>query len=140
MDNREIYRQLIEEWNTGDHSRTHEWLAEDYISHQPFDEIQTPGREGFKKAVAWFRSAFPDFVFTIDFMVSEDARLVGRWTGRGTHKGDFLGVAATGKAIEFTGFDSLLIKDGLVAEVWHQEDMVGLLRQLGAQGLPKITG
>ena len=140
MNNREIYRQLIQEWNTGDFSRTHEWLAEDYKSHQPFEEIKTPGREGFKKIVTWFRTVFPDFVFTIDHMVSEDNRLVGRWTGRGTHKGDFLGVAATNKSVEFTGFDSIRIENGQVVEVWHQEDMVGLLRQLGVPGLPKITG
>ena len=138
MDNKTIYRRLINVWNTGEFSRTDEWLADDYTSHQRLAG-QPEGREGFHRAAQWFRTVFSEFVFTIDFMVSEGDRLVGRWSGQGTHAGDFLGIAATGKVIHLTGFDALRIAHGLVVEVWHQEDMVGLLRQMGVPGLPAIT-
>ena len=128
MDNRTIYQRLINTWNSGDFSDTNEWLETDYISH---DSPSGGGIENFKQAVTWFRAAFPDFVFKIEFMVSEDDRLVGYWTGGGTHKGEILGMLPTDKSITCRGFDCIRTAEEKVVEVWHCEDWQSLVQQIG---------
>jgi predicted ester cyclase len=55
-----------------------------------------------------------------------------RVLARGTHRGEILGVAATGKKVEFRAFDFHHLADGRIARSWHLEDFFSLLGQLGA--------
>ena len=99
MNHKDVYRLLIETWNTADFSRTPEWLNEDYLSHYGLVDQKLDGspRDAFKAGVRWFRSATPDFVFQIKFMVEENDMLMGHWEGEGTHQGAMLGIEPTGK-------------------------------------------
>jgi steroid delta-isomerase-like uncharacterized protein len=55
-----------------------------------------------------------------------------RWTASGTHKGDLLGVPATGRPIKITGIDIFRVQDGKLAELWQNWDQLQMLQQIGA--------
>ena len=61
----------------------------------------------------------------------EGDRVTGRFVLTGTHKGSFMGLAATGRSVRLTGIDIVRVSDGRIAEWWYSEDAMGLLRQLG---------
>jgi predicted ester cyclase len=118
-------RDFIERaWNAGDESVFEEHLAPD---------IEHPGgREGFKSMVFGFRSAFPDLAMEVHDMFGTDDKVVTRFTIRGTHEGAFLGVAPTGRRVEFDGIAIDVMRDGQRIAGWAQLDLLGLLIQLGA--------
>lgn len=78
-----------------------------------------------------FRAAFPDVRYTMEDLIAEGDRVMDRWTVHATHLGDFLGIPPTGKAITFWGIDILRIVNGRIKEIWHLEDQVSVLQQLG---------
>jgi len=101
------------------------------VSHNnPLDAPS--GMEGFKHFVTTFRAAFPDLIFTIEDMIAERDKVVARVSLRGTHKGDFMGVPATGRSVEMDSIDIMRFADGKLVEHWGQGDVVGLMQQLGA--------
>jgi len=67
-------------------------------------------------------------------MVAEDDRVAARFVETGTHKGEFFGVAPTGKSVNFTEIGILRIADGKIVESWYDVDMLGLMGQLGVGG------
>lgn len=91
-----------------------------------------PGPEGAKLYATMLRSAFPDVKITHDFEVERDDTVVIRWTAKGTHTGEFLGLAPTGKVATVTGIDIFRIEGDRLAEFWQEWDQLGMLRQLGA--------
>jgi len=76
--------------------------------------------------------AFPDLYITIEDLLAEGDRVVNRWTGRGTHRGDFMGVPPTGKPVTITSIDIYRLEAGKIAEEWASADLLGILRQIGA--------
>ena len=99
------------------------------IIHAPSQDIR--GSEGAKQYVSAFRSGFPDLHFTIEDQVAEGDIVVTRWTARGTHRGEFQGVPATGRKIQLAGTDIDRFVGGRVVECWAHVDELGLMRQLG---------
>lgn len=84
-----------------------------------------------------FHSAFPDFRVTLEDQIAEGKKVVNRWTVRGTHRGEFQGVAPTGKEVEFTGIPiSTINEEGKLQESWENYDALGLMQQLGAIPAP----
>jgi predicted ester cyclase len=79
-----------------------------------------------------FRTAFPNWVETVEDVIGEDDRVVVRVTGSGTHRGEFQGVAPTGRHVTAGGIGIARIEDGRIAEAWAAYDALGLLVQLGA--------
>ena len=86
------------------------------------------------------RRAFPDLRFTTDVVVADGDFVVGRWTMTGTNTGvfDLFGLPPTGRPVTMTGQEIFRAHDGKLAEVWHQEDAPGMLRQLGLEPPPVI--
>ena len=87
------------------------------------------------------RTAFPDYQLMIDDQLAEADRVATVWTGSGTHQGEWASpmgpVAATGKAVTWTGTTTLRVVDGKIAEVIGTNwDHLGLLQQLGALPAP----
>jgi len=134
--NKDIVRRLTDSFNVQDMSVIDELVAKDYVDNGPFHG-QQPGREGMKQAHRTFYTGFPDIYETIDDIFAEDNRVVVRWTCRGTHKGNFAGIPATGKKVKVTGIDIYRLVDGRVVENWHNTDGLGLLDQLGM--LPPLS-
>jgi steroid delta-isomerase-like uncharacterized protein len=113
-----------------------EFVAEDLVHHAGLfvDEI---GREALKADLAALIEAFPDVHFTADVVVASEDRAAVRWTGRGTHQGEFQGLAPTGLPVVFTGINVYRIACGQIVEGWSEPDALGLLQQLGV--VPEIT-
>jgi steroid delta-isomerase-like uncharacterized protein len=91
------------------------------------------GVEDLKQFFVMLRSGFPDFQGIIeDLFAAEGDKVVLRFTFRGTHQGEFMGIAPTGKQVIMPGIDIFRIADGKLVELWNQEDMLGMMQQLGA--------
>ncbi len=87
-------------------------------------------REGQKQLLTGFRTAFPDIQLTVEEMIAEDDKIAFRSTMRGTHQGDFLGIAATGHRVTVSLLDVIRIEDGKFIEQWGGPDTHDLLRQI----------
>ena len=84
-----------------------------------------------------FRSAFPDIIFTLDQVIAEEDRVVIRLMGRGTHRGNFMGIAPTGRRVAFAGMTIIRFEGDKIAERWGLSDMAGLRQQLTTPEPPK---
>jgi predicted ester cyclase len=97
------------------------------------EELFVPGQaEAAKQEAADFRRGFPDVVSTIEDLIAEGDKVVARWRSRATHQGDYMGIAPSGKEMEFTGISFYRVEAGKIAESWNEEDKLGLMRQIGA--------
>jgi steroid delta-isomerase-like uncharacterized protein len=129
--NVELVRKLFDEvWNKGNLSHVDELLAQNYEDHNSPPGAPR-GIKGYKATVNMFRSAFPDLVYTLDQILAEDDRVAIRLTGRGTHRGVFMGIQPTGKQVSFGGMTFLRLQDGKVTDRWDISDMPALMGQLG---------
>ena len=134
--NKAIVRRCTEEvWFKGDLEVLDELVASDYMARDGAPG-QPPGRQGLKQVVAMFRDAFPDVQGSIEDIVAEGDKVVSRWTAKGTHRREYMGVAPTNKQISMTGISISRIADGKIVEDWTQEDALGVLEQLGVVQLP----
>lgn len=88
--------------------------------------------EAAKQQAADFRRGFPDVTSTIEDLIAEGDKVVARWRSRATHRGDYMGIAPSGKEVEFTGISIYRIEGNKIAESWSVEDQFGLMRQIGA--------
>ena len=105
-----------------------ELIGPDYVNH---DFPDAAGPQGFKHMIATFRAAFPDLVFKVEEVIGEGDRLASRGTWRGTHRGTFMGLPATGRQVTVPFIDVWRVSDDKFVENWVQMDMLGLVRQLG---------
>ncbi|MDX2700294.1 ester cyclase [Streptomyces ipomoeae] len=113
-------------------------LVENYHDHDPSEPQDAIGMDAFRREVAMWRGGF-DFAFTVEDQIAQGDRVCTRWTWNATHKGEFLGIAATGKKVSMTGTTiHRCTADGKIAEGWWQYDRLGLMSQLGAlEGLER---
>ncbi|MCG2622927.1 ester cyclase [Arthrobacter sp. I2-34] len=125
-----FYRETLQ---GGDLSLIDERAAEDYTDHEDALPGQPAGREGIRFFVNVMRTAFPDItVKTLEpALVDGDLEAV-HVVLTGTHQGELMGVAPTGRTVEFGGIDIIRTKDGKVTEHWGATDMLGLMKQIGA--------
>lgn len=127
-----IVREDIERiWNEGELSFVDELYADDYVLHDPSLPEEVHGPEGYKSYVRELREAFPDLTVSDDAMITEGDTVAIRYSWRGTHEGEFMGIEPTGKRVEGTGMVFVRFEDGKVREDWIIDDSLGLLRQLG---------
>jgi steroid delta-isomerase-like uncharacterized protein len=133
--NKALVRRLVEQvWNKGNLAVIDEILSPDYVLH--ISAPGSPDRDGYKQAVSMYHKAFADFSLTIEDMIAEADKVVIRCTLRGTHKGQYMGVAPTGKQVSLSVISIRRIEDGKIVEEWVELDMLGLMQQLGAVPSP----
>ena len=97
------------------------------------EELFAPEQaEAARQEAADFRQGFPDVVSTIEDLIAEGDKVVARWRSRATHRGEYMGIAPTGKEVEFMGISVYRIEAGKIAESWNVEDKLSLMRQIGA--------
>lgn len=123
-------RGVLDAISNGDLVALEGLLATDYRAHDPANPREVAGTEAFKRILSAFTTGF-DLTFTVDDQMAEGDLVVTRWTCRGRHIGEFMGLPATDKNVEVTGTTIMRFKDGKVREEWWQWDNLGLLRQLG---------
>lgn len=115
----------------GDLDVIDELCAPSFVDHDPAPD-QGPGPEGLKHFWAAFRSAFPDLEVEVDHMVADDDTLALAYRARGTHEGEFMGLAPTGRRIEARGLQMARFEDGRYVERWGMSDQLAMLAQIGA--------
>lgn len=135
--NKEIVRRLgVEPWE-GSLGVIDELVAPDYVGHDPAQpEMQGP--QGIKEFVTGYLAGFPDGRITIDEQLAEGDLVATRWTGRGTHQGELMGIPPTGKQVTVSGITISRVKNGKVVEEWSNWDTLGMLQQLGV--VPQMAG
>jgi predicted ester cyclase len=130
-DNKRVARRFImDAFVKNDPAAWEDTLAENVVDHNPMPD-QKSGRAGVRQAADMYREAFPDMATSIDLQVAEGDLLTNRGTATGTNTGDLMGMPATGKPAEVTWMDTYRIQDGKIVEYWHNEDVAGMLIQLG---------
>jgi steroid delta-isomerase-like uncharacterized protein len=109
-----------------------EILADDYVCHDPALPEPARGKQGLREAVIGFRTALPDLHFRVDQQVAEGDRVVTAWTATGTHTGDLMGVAGTGRRVTMAGVDIERFEGDKIVEVWALWDALGVYRSISS--------
>jgi predicted ester cyclase len=126
-----VHRFIRDLFTAGDPGAVDRYLDPAFVNHDlPFPGASR-GRDGMGLAAAMFRRACPDWHSDIDQLVAEGALVVERFTASGTHRGELMGVAPTGRTIVLTGIQIFRIDGDTIVERWGQLDQLGLARQLG---------
>jgi steroid delta-isomerase-like uncharacterized protein len=131
-ENKALIRRFVEEaFNEGNLDVADEVYASGFVSHEPAGPVER-GPEYVKQFVGTYRSAFPDGHTTVEDVIAEGDEVAYRWRFRGTHRGELMGIAPTGKVVAITGITVDRISGGRIEEEWNNFDQLGVLRQLGA--------
>ena len=125
-------RIMDEAWNGGRLEVIDELCTPDCVDHDLSSHRDIEGTESSKQRIERWRAAVPDMRVTVEDAFAGGDEVVVRWTARGTHAGELVGVAPTGKVLEVSGmhiyrFDS----DGRIVEIWDHWDYLGFMQQLG---------
>lgn len=108
-----------------------ELWADDFVDHTP-QPGRTPDRAGALELYRVLRAAFPDFRPEIHWQAADGNLVTTFKTYHGTHEGEFLGVAPTGREIHFETVDAMRVVDGRITEHWGVANLFSLMEQLGA--------
>ena len=128
-ENKALVRRGFEAVNQKNLAVFDELLTPDIVVHTASTTNQ--GLEAYKQVLSMYMTAFPDLHFTIEDMIADGDTVVVRYTTRGTHQGNFMGIPPTGKQVSVTGIFIDRIVNGKAVEQWINGDDLGLLQQLG---------
>jgi len=129
------YVQAIDDNDSSDWSVLDEYIAEDFVAHNPPIPGVSLDRDGMKHAAEIFRQATPG-THEIPIQVAEGDLVVSRIVGRGRHEGELLGIPATNKDVETDGIAIHRIRDGKIVEYWSVTDVARVLQQVGVLPAP----
>jgi predicted ester cyclase len=138
--NRSAYRRFHDAVNTGDAEvvarAIDEVFAPDAVIRTPL-RLDATGAQAMKEVFGRLLRAFPDLHVAVEDVIEEGDRLVSRNVVTGTHLGDHMGIAPTGRPVAYDEIFILRFADGRVVETWGVVDVLAQLRQLGA--VPETT-
>lgn len=126
-----LVRSFFEEVDASNFESVRELIAPDYRDNLPDRASPATFDELLEVIKAWHQG-FPDLTHSFDEVFSKDDKVVVRGRTRGTHKGEFMGVAPTGRSLELTFICIFRLADGRLAERWPQFDFYGWMEQLRA--------
>jgi steroid delta-isomerase-like uncharacterized protein len=127
-----VVRRWAALWSSGGLAGAERVFAPDLHDHRGPPLHDLAGIEEEQRFIARVRAAFPDLRVEIADTVIQGDRVAARVLHRGTHHGDFFGIAPTGRPVVYEGTVIFRIADGKIAERWGTVDVFGLLAQLGA--------
>ena len=130
-DNKTLVRRFYEDvFNQRNLALVDELCSTTHVFHNPPTTLH--GREEFKQLLSVYLTAFPDARFTVEDEIAEGEKVTSRYTFRGTHQGELMGIPPTGKQVTVTGIIINRIAGGQSVEGWLNFDALGLLQQIGA--------
>ena len=136
--NKAIVRRLYEEViNKRNMAVVDELIATNYIDHDKNPELVARDPKSFRQVVTMLLTAFPDMRVTVEDQVAEGDKVASRFTMRGTHKGEFMGIAPTGNDVAFGDLVIMRVEEGKIVELWAQLDYLWMFQQLGMELKPK---
>ena len=131
-ENKALARRFLEEaFNAGNLDVIDELVDPGFVNYDVALPEPVRGVEGAKASITGYRDAFPDVHITVEEQIAEGEFVTTRWTAQGTHQGDLMGIAPTGKQATVTGITIDKIVDGRIVESRTNWDNLGLLQQLG---------
>jgi steroid delta-isomerase-like uncharacterized protein len=147
QDNIQLMRRWFQEvWNEGKTQTVHDLLAPNAIAiGQAGPQVEIRGPEEFVRFVEQIRGAFPDIQVKVEDVFAADDKVVLRWSGTMTHRGNGLGITATGKTVRSTGITISRFSNGQIVEGWDNWDQLGMWQQIGTyppietEPLPRIA-
>jgi steroid delta-isomerase-like uncharacterized protein len=132
-ENKAVSRRVVEEFFVaGRFEIGDELFDQDYVGHDVASPEPIRGPDGVRQQAEGYRTAFPDLQLTVEDQVAEGDKVATRWTARGTHDGDLLGIAPTGKQATVSGMTIDRFSGGKIVESWDNWDALGLMQQIGA--------
>ena len=132
-----VRRFFTELWNNGDLSVADELIDMDAVNHDPAGPRLGMGPEATKRLVTMYRKAFPDLILQTEHMIAERGMVAIHWISSGTHRGEFLGAAPTGKRVLVDGISILQVDQGKISEVFTNWDTLSLMTQISAPKAPE---
>lgn len=133
--NEAVVRRFVNEvLNEADYSAMRELVHADYVYRSPDQELHGP--EALEDLLTGYRTGLPDMNTAVDDLVVSGDKVVISVTLTGTHKGDLMGIPATGNQVTVHGMVLSRLEDGKIIEEWEMLDMLGMFQQLGGLSLP----
>ncbi len=126
-----VCRFITELWNNGDLSVADELVDIDAVNHDPVESRLGMGPEATKRLVTLYRRAFPDLILQTEHLIAEKGMVAIHWVSSGTHRGEFLGAAPTGKRVLVDGISILQVDRGKISAVFTNWDTLSVMRQIG---------
>lgn len=109
----------------------------DVVDAKALDHDPGPGQglgpEGFIHYFGELRKGFPDLNIAAEKLVADDDSVALAYTITGTHQGEFMGLAPTGRKISARGVQIARFENGKLVERWGSSDQLGILQQLGVK-------
>ena len=125
--NKEIIRRFYEAVNKHNPALIDEFVALNYVDHPR----QLRGLDNYKQHLTMYYKSFPDSHETIEDIIAEGDKVCIRINGTATHKGEYRGLAPTGKKVTWEANTIFRIVDDKIAEMWAFSDELHFLKQLG---------
>jgi len=125
---RRFYKEVYVDWNM---ALADQVVSPQFTSHD-WPERGPTGPKAFRDYYSAIRAAVPDARYEVDDLIAEGDRVVVRWRLLGTHKGDFGGIAASGRPITLKGIAIYRVDRGKLMERWVVSDLHGLLEEIRA--------
>ena len=133
-----VERWWEELWNGKHREVIDEIISPDFTDHDPSSPWVGPGTDGARALFDAYYAVFPDMHFDIQRQVTCDDTVVSHWRFRGTQKAELMGLAATGKMVEFDGISILQVTNGKISHQTIVWDTLGMLQRLGAEKIPPL--
>jgi steroid delta-isomerase-like uncharacterized protein len=133
-ENKATLRRVNDEvFSQGNLDLVDDLFAPNYVLHDPgIPGGELRGTESFKQQwVSMFRTAFPDLQLSVEDQVAEGDKVVTRYTGRGTHQGELMGIPPTNNEVVVSGIIISRVSGGRIEEEWNSFDALGMMQQLG---------
>lgn len=128
--NKAIVRRLYEELNRGNFAAFDELIADSFVEHEVVPGVE-PTKAGVRALFEDMRAAFEGFAMVPEDLLAEGDKVVARVVMRGTHRGEFMGIPASGRPLALPMADFFRIAGGQVVEHWGLSDSGAMLQQLG---------
>ncbi len=108
-----------------------EVIDEIYADQVAYGDEQSMPREQFKMLAKASTTAFPDLKVEVHSQIAEGDYVVTRWSASGTHLGDFMGNAPTGKKVKIKAIHIHQVEGGRICHLWEEIDLLSISKQLG---------
>jgi predicted ester cyclase len=141
FDNKALSRRWFDEvWNKRNRQAIYELSHPDVTTYGLADGEKAIGIPGFLPFFDRFVATFPDIHITVEDVIAEGDKTAIRLTATGTHTGDAMGIAPTGRRVKLTGLIMVRWKDGQIIEGWNEFDAWGMMQQLVGKPAMMVKG
>ena len=132
-DNQVLIESFISRVNARDFDAAAALLTEDCVHHTVgLGAGDLVGADAWLSLMNSLSQAFPDRCIQLHELITEGDRVALRLTWTGTHLGDYISIAPSGRRVEVNGISVYSIRDGRIAEQWIEQDILALHQQLDA--------